>query len=134
MKKILLLVALIAVGYYIYSDYLSPPDKDTTLSEKDLRAKKLFDKLSSTPVSAQEVKPVFKDSMISNCKLNGANTENGFGTTAECINNFETLASDRCFGQLADFEGKVYASKRALMADFLVFNSCASAIVRDAAL
>lgn len=130
MKKIVLLVALIAAGYFIYSENFSQSD-NRTRSDKALRVRNMFIKVSSTPVSAQEVKPIFKDSMIDTCEKNGLLTDSSFGTTDECINNFERLASEQCFSQLTDFESKVYSSLDALKVDYLTFYKCAVDIVSD---
>jgi hypothetical protein len=66
----------------------------------------------------------FKDVVFRICKASGSDTRNGFGTTDECLNNFETLASDYCFGQLVDFKGKVYRARSVLKADAVEFTSC----------
>lgn len=132
MKKILLLVALIGAGYYGYYKSFSISGENITLTDKQLAVKKLFDKVALEPVSAQEAKAVFKGDMIDICEQNPGTTIHDFGTTAECINNFETLASDQCFQQLVDFESKVYASKRELKVDFLTFELCAVQIIKEA--
>lgn len=132
MKKILLLVALIVGGYYIYSDFLSPSDKNITRTGHALRLKNLFDKVSSTPVSAQEARPVFKESVINACETMARIDENVSGTAAECINNFERLASEQCFNKLVDFESKVYTSFSTLKADLLAYHACTGAIVSSA--
>ena len=85
--------------------------------------------MSSTPVSAKEAKSAFKNAIILTCEANGVDTRNGFGTTDECFNNFETFASDHCFNKLTDFDNKIYTSKFALIADFHVFDSCAMDII-----
>ena len=130
MKKIMLLVALIGAGYYGYSEYFSPTSRG---KEKTLRIKKLFDKVASTPVSAQEAKPVFKLSVLDICEINGVDTVNGFGTTEECINNFEISASDYCFGQFVDFDSKVYDSQFVLKNDLFAYRKCSIEIVREKA-
>ncbi|WP_354623055.1 hypothetical protein [Psychromonas sp. MME2] len=129
MKKILLLAALIAAGYYIYDEHFSLSEKNLTLTDKQLAVKKLFDKVALTPVSDQEAKAVFKGNVIDICEENGGDT---FGITDECINNFERLASKQCFRQLVDFEGKIYNSKRELHVDLLTFEMCALDIIREA--
>ncbi|WP_354623053.1 hypothetical protein [Psychromonas sp. MME2] len=129
MKKILLWIALIAVGYYIYSDFLSPPDKNTTRSGQDLRIKMLFEKVSSTPVSAQEARPVFKGAMIDICERMARINENVYGTAVECTHNFERLASEQCFEQLTDFDGKIYNSLSVLITDIETYQACASDII-----
>ena len=122
MKKIILILALIGSGYYVYSEYFG-------LLDKKISIKELVDNVSSTPVSAQQAKIAFKNVMIGTCKVNGVDTVNGFGTTNECLNNFETLASEYCFDQLTDFEGKVYTSKSDLIADLKAFDLCAMDII-----
>ena len=125
MKKIVLIAVLIGAGYFVYTEFFS-------VSDEILRVKKLFDKVSSTPVSAEEAKPIFKDSMVETCKVNGVDTINGYGNVDECRSNFETLASEHCFDQISDFEGKIYKSKEEVMADLLDFNLCSTMIVKEA--
>ena len=122
MKKIVLLAALIGVGYYAYSEYLSPSDNKVTI-------KKLLDKVSSTSVSAQEAKVAFNNAMIELCEVNGVDTINGFGTTAECLNKLETVASEYCYSQITDFDSKTYTSAFDLKADYIVFDLCVTDIV-----
>jgi hypothetical protein len=122
MKKIVLIAVLISALYYIYNDFFLVSENKVTINE-------LIDNVTLTPVSAQQAKIAFKDVMFGLCKVNGVDTDNGFGTTDECLNNFETLASEYCFDQLSDFESKVYTSKLDLIADLKAFNLCSMDIV-----
>ena len=130
MKKIVILVALIAAGYYIYNENFS---HSSHIKENTLRIKALVDKLDSTSVSAQEAKIIYKLLVINLCETNGVDTVNGYGTTDECINNFEISASEYCFGQFVDFENKVYDSQIALKNDAVAYMNCSTYIVRDKA-
>lgn len=129
-KKVFLLVVLISSGYLIYSAFFSPYYVKAPRTQKMSEVKKLFDKVRTTPVSAQEAKPVFIGSAIDSCERLGldpndsASLNNGLGTIDECLKNFATVAKDQCFKQLSDFENKIYSSWAVLRDDYLAFDRC----------
>ena len=123
MKKIVLIATLILAGYYVYNGNFSPSDNNVTVKE-------LLDKVASTPVTSEEVKEALNNAIIGVCEVNGADTINGFGSTDECINNFENLARETCPEQLVNFEGKIYTSKLDLEVDMKQLFLCSVAIIR----
>lgn len=139
MKKIILIIVLISSGYFIYNALFSTYYVKAPRTEKMSEVKKLFDKVRSTPVSAQEVKSVFIGSAIDTCQKLGldpndsSDLNNGLGTIDECMKNFETLASEQCFEQLPDFENKIYISWNTLKNDYFAFVRCVSDTVSRAA-
>lgn len=118
MKKIISIVVIIAVGaYFLVQIFL--------LLDKNITVKELYEKVSSTPVSSQEVKAAFRHEMVTVCEKKGADVRNGFGTAEECLQRYETVTSEYCFRQIPDFEGKVYTSPVTLKVDSRKFFSCA---------
>jgi len=125
MKKLVILIICIVIGWNIYSgSYFA--------EKKVFLIKKLVDNVSTTPVSAEELKIAFEELMIHTCNLNGKNIRNGFGTVDDCLYNFDTLAAEQCISQIDDFESKIYYSKEKIKSDFYLLNKCADNIITKA--
>ena len=94
--------------------------------------KTLVDNVSTTPVSAEQLKAAFEELAIYTCHLNGEDVSNGFGTVDNCLDNFETLAKEQCISQIKGFESKIYNTEKELKSDFTQLNLCSDNIITKA--
>lgn len=94
--------------------------------------KTLVDNVSTTPVSAEQLKAAFEELAIYTCHLNGKDNRSGFGTVDDCLDNFVTLAKEQCISQIDGFKSKTYNSVKELKSDFTQLNLCSDNIITEA--
>ncbi len=124
MKGILLIIIVAGIGYYFYgSNSATANENNSIIANENLTVKILLDRLPSSSVSSVEAKVAFRKSIGNLCEINGGDSENGWGTTQECLEKFETVSKD-CFQDITDFDNKEYLSKKELKSDFSLYFRC----------
>ena len=119
LKKILVLLILIAGAYVGYQKYQS-------MSNELVSMKSLIDSVATGPVSGELAARAFKNSMIQMCKINGADERNGFGTIDECVQLLNSTVHAECLEKLDFAASQKYTSIQALQSDFKKYFTCAA--------
>lgn len=117
MAKFLIALLLVAAGAYYYQSHMKPAGGSTM--------KDLLDRVSSTPVTADEAKVAFNLAATQLCSVNGTDPANGFGTTDECLNRLSQGVDAKCVSLAIRNPEKPFTSQAELKSAFSTYLHCA---------
>lgn len=122
MKGIFLMLVIATLGTYLLKAGWQEASTDLTVKE-------LIDQLAFDKVTSVQAEIAFSNAVKVICTTNGVDSNNGFGTTEECLARFEA-ASPGCFDNVDGFSDKEYVDVTEFKADFSTYFHCTSEQLR----